>query len=226
MSAIPAEDQVPAERLAKLQQLGTILSKTDSTADELKFVITKLGFDAPSPAQLEAMLKHVTDELENLRPLLAPTEMQSIQVAGTGDESSSPAMRALGYEGALLHDSGEKGGKTLYESLRYAVDTYGERPWLGTRVVNADGSVGAYAWQTYAQVYERIVAVGAGLRQLCELEPQQMVGINLKTSAEWTIAHQANQARSLVTVTLYDTFGDESLQYVVDKCSLKVVLCG
>lgn len=48
---------------------------------------------------------------------------------------------------------------------------------------------GDYKWETYNEIYDRVLNFGRGLSQT-DIEPREKVAIYLETRAEWFIAVQ------------------------------------
>lgn len=124
--------------------------------------------------------------------------------------------------GALVEEI--DGVRTLYDNFRHGVALAADRPCLGTRQVAADGTAGAYEWQTYRQVEQRATDFGSGLLQM-GLKPGDFVGLYSLNRAEWVVAEQACNAYSLVTVPLYDTLGPEACEFIINQAELTTVVC-
>lgn len=69
-----------------------------------------------------------------------------------------------------------------------------------------------------------ITQLGSGLVRL-GLAPGSFVGIFSQNRAEWVVAEQACHAYSLVPVPLYDTLGDDAVQFILAQAELAVVIC-
>lgn len=116
--------------------------------------------------------------------------------------------------------------QTLYDVFWETVREHPLRPFLGTR-----GPSGDYAFETYAEVAERVRRVASGLAALLsdksqpEDEKPKMVGLFSKNRPEWIVAEQACFARNLVTVPLYDTLEKEAVEYVCRQTNMQVAFC-
>lgn len=107
------------------------------------------------------------------------------------------------------------------------------KPFLGSRVKNADGTFGEFKFMTYGEVEDQIKHFGSGLLNLDKFkevfvkEENQMVkmlGIYSQNTVEWLITEQVCNGYNLTLVPLYDTLGEESLLYIINvtsKCYLK-----
>ena len=78
---------------------------------------------------------------------------------------------------------------TLYEVFELAVKDFAERPCLGTRKKQEDGTVGPFEFQTYTQVHEQVVQVASALKEI-GVAGGNRVGIYGVNCPEWMIAMQ------------------------------------
>ncbi|KAL7747139.1 medium-chain fatty acid-CoA ligase faa2 [Sorochytrium milnesiophthora] len=111
---------------------------------------------------------------------------------------------------------------SLHESFVRGVKIAGDRPFLGHRQV-VDGQPGAYVWQTYEQVLLRVKNLGHGLAKR-GLKPTAPLAIFSINRPEWVISEQAAYLYSWVTVPLYDTLGNEAIQYILEQTEATVVV--
>ncbi|XP_055954870.1 long-chain-fatty-acid--CoA ligase 1 [Patella vulgata] len=141
-------------------------------------------------------------------------ENQSIEV--------EPGVRISGY---LTKDSELmkylfEDSQTLYECFQRGIRVSENGNCLGSRT----GPNKSYEWISYPQVYEKAVNFGSGLIKL-GLKPGSFIGIYSANRIEWTLAEQACNTFSMVTVPLYDTLGVESCQYIINQIGTSVVVC-
>ncbi|KAI8149587.1 hypothetical protein BJV82DRAFT_588533 [Fennellomyces sp. T-0311] len=123
--------------------------------------------------------------------------------------------------------------KTMYDLFREGLKTARDRPCLGHRpIINAKtGERGQYVWQTYRQVNHRITNFGSGMLNLINHtlnDPrtrQIPIGIWAVNRPEWTIADLASAAYGLYTVSLYDTLGPDTVEYVMNHAEIETVVC-
>lgn len=115
------------------------------------------------------------------------TYCYSVPVSGTQKEGQTPIFThplARPYLSSTLYT----GAKTLYQNFKASVDKYGSRPFLGTRILNPNGSLGDYKWKTYSDVYELVSLVGSGLSSIGLLNKDEIglsyLGIFSKTRSE------------------------------------------
>ncbi|XP_023731133.1 long chain acyl-CoA synthetase 7, peroxisomal [Lactuca sativa] len=113
--------------------------------------------------------------------------------------------------------------ETLHDSFVYAVDTYPDYKYLGSRV-RVDGTVGEYKWMTYGETATARSAIGSGL-QYYGLSKGACIGLYLINRPEWMVADHACSAYSYVSVPLYDTLGPDAVKYIINHADLQAVFC-
>ena len=52
-----------------------------------------------------------------------------------------------------------------------------------------------------------------------------MIGIYARNSEEWVTVDLACINSDITSVTLYDTLGVESTEYIINQCELKTIFC-
>ncbi|XP_022723130.1 long chain acyl-CoA synthetase 6, peroxisomal-like [Durio zibethinus] len=112
---------------------------------------------------------------------------------------------------------------TLHENFVYAVDTFQDYKYLGTRI-RVDGTVGEYKWMTYGEAGAARAAIGSGLIYH-GIPKGSCVGIYFINRPEWLIVDHACSAYSLVSVPLYDTLGPDAVKYIVNHADVKAIFC-
>ncbi|KAL6640437.1 hypothetical protein ACP70R_021560 [Stipagrostis hirtigluma subsp. patula] len=112
---------------------------------------------------------------------------------------------------------------TLHDNFVYAVDTFRDCRYLGTRV-RADGTVGDYKWMTYGEASTSRTAIGSGLIYHGIPEGAR-IGLYFINRPEWIIVDHACAAYSYVSVPLYDTLGPDAVQFIVNHATLEVIFC-
>lgn len=84
---------------------------------------------------------------------------------------------------------------TLHELFDRSVKTYAGNNCLGKREKLADGTVGDFKFETYAQVGEKVAAIASALRTL-GVEARQRVGVFGANCPEWMMAMQVNRCKA------------------------------
>jgi len=112
--------------------------------------------------------------------------------------------------------------QTLYENWAQSAKKYPDNNSMGYR----DASKGAnkpFVWFTYKEMFQKTMNFASGLRVL-GMEPKQPLGIYSKNRIEWEIAEQAANSQSMPTVSIYDTFGEETTAYIINHAEIKIII--
>ncbi|XP_048529322.1 long chain acyl-CoA synthetase 6, peroxisomal-like isoform X1 [Triticum urartu] len=112
---------------------------------------------------------------------------------------------------------------TLHDNFVYAVETFTDCRYLGTRVC-ADGAVGDYKWMTYGEASTSRIAIGSGLIYHGISEGAR-IGLYFINRPEWIIIDHACAAYSYVSVPLYDTLGPDAVQFIVNHATVEAIFC-
>jgi len=100
----------------------------------------------------------------------------------------------------------------------------GHRPVVSTQPLK----FGPYIWQTYRQVDVRRRKIGSALHQLfkdgvLQRDDMETVGIWSQNRPEWQLVEFALHAYGKVGVSLYDTLGMESVDFIINHASLSIL---
>ncbi|KAM7277629.1 hypothetical protein ACFE04_004763 [Oxalis oulophora] len=112
---------------------------------------------------------------------------------------------------------------TLHDNFVYAVDTFRDYKYLGTRVRD-DGTVGDYKWMTFGEAGNARKEIGSGLINL-GLSKGSSIGLYFINRPEWMIVDHACSAYSFISVPLYDTLGPDSVKFIVNHANVQAVFC-
>ncbi|CAD6253527.1 unnamed protein product [Miscanthus lutarioriparius] len=102
-----------------------------------------------------------------------------------------------------------------------AVKKYPTNRMLGRRQVITDGKAGEYVWQTYEEVYQKVVRIGSAIRSL-GIEPGAHCGIYGSNCPEWVMAMQACNSQGICYVPLYDTLGANAVEFIMDHAEISI----
>ena len=80
-----------------------------------------------------------------------------------------------------------------------------------------------YVFETYAHVAKRVRDFAAGLKCLGPKEKAN-IGLFSINRSEWIIAEHGCFHLNLVTVPLYDTLGDEAIEYIVNQTEMEIAV--
>ncbi|KIJ60664.1 hypothetical protein HYDPIDRAFT_32087 [Hydnomerulius pinastri MD-312] len=100
----------------------------------------------------------------------------------------------------------------------------GHRPVISTEPLK----FGPYVWQTYRQVDVRRRRIGSALHSLFQkgelkAEDMETVGIWSQNRPEWQLVEFALHAYRKVGVSLYDTLGKDSVEYIINHAQLAIL---
>jgi len=206
----------PKETIEKLTQVFSVFDN-EPTLDQLSTAFSAIG-QSLSEQQLKAMQAVVEGEKKKpIEERLLPSDtVQSFPV------SDNPVLRRR-YKDQKDLLSAIEDAKTGWEAFQRGVAKFGDANCLGTRKI-IDSDAGEYVWSTYKQVDEQVKAFASGLIGKVGLAPGDFVGVNMKTRHEWTTSNLACQSQHMPIVTLYDSFGNEALGFIINKTKLSVVI--
>jgi long-chain acyl-CoA synthetase len=170
--------------------------------------------------------------------LLLPADARPLQCgkfSGVKQDGESRILR-----NSLLRDDeglvdNFRGFTSLKDILEINVKSSPTKKFLGTRakVVGDNGAItyGDYQWKTYQEIYDSARAVASYLMKhdLCPKVTNdegafRFVGLYSKNREEWVVTDFASMISGITTVTLYDTLGTESIDYILDQTSMRTVV--
>ncbi len=122
-----------------------------------------------------------------------------------------------------LHNTAEalspyefKGCVTLAELFAKSVEEFADEPCLGQR--NGDGP---YIWMTYKEVMDATNKIASSLIGN-GVEVGNKVGVLSGNCPEWMVAMQACNKTGAACVPLYDTLGENAVEYIINHAECKV----
>ncbi|TIA90558.1 hypothetical protein E3P99_01513 [Wallemia hederae] len=138
------------------------------------------------------------------------------------------------YKDALWGDNPrpDLGVKTTYDLFQYSLARAGDKNFLGHRPYNP--SKGRferyYEYQSYNEVAQRRTNLGSGISELVKqgklgdsTQSGWTAGTWSKNCPEWQIADLSLHAYSRISVPLYDTLGNDSVEYVINHSEIRLV---
>lgn len=119
--------------------------------------------------------------------------------------------------------------RTLYGAFQHGLRTSPRGPCMGTRVLDADGTAGAFAWLSYEEAQALVDAAGSGMLDLGlaprDAQGHRLVGLFSKNRYEWVVVEQACHAFGMADVPLYDTLGAEAITHILAETGVATVFC-
>merc|ERR1739848_878561 len=137
------------------------------------------------------------------------------------NETQGPVIRST-LIGKGTPPSTYEGCATLYEIFERSVRLYPDNPCLGSRLTNEDGTPTDYKWMSYKEVSEKTTLLASGLLADAIL-PQDKIGVFGANSPEWFLAMQACNRVNAACVPLYDTLGENAVEYILNHAECKAV---
>lgn len=153
---------------------------------------------------------------DNKQTKLSFIEKQSADVEGAPEVKGEGKPRKLTKVAEFVDPSIQ----TLYDSFEHTVSTYGDKDAFGFKVSEKDKS---FKFLTYKQTAQRAKEFASGLIHL-GFSPKSRVGIYSKNRLEWMLTEIACNSQSMTLIAIYDTFGEDSIAYVLNHAELEVVV--
>jgi long-chain acyl-CoA synthetase len=146
---------------------------------------------------------------------------------GSEQEGRSPVYRNWRNKDGLMYtlDPSVSSTHDMFESAAKQVPNnrcLGHRPYDP-----ATKTFGPYVWETYADIQRRKTNFGAGLVGLLESVGvhgrQHGIGLWCQNRPEWQITDLACASQSLYSVSIYDTLGPDTTEYIINHAELPAV---
>ncbi|KAG0634663.1 hypothetical protein HOY80DRAFT_894542 [Tuber brumale] len=164
-------------------------------------------------------------------PLPPPGSPHAVPVPGSEKEGHTPVFRhwRVDPKGELMKSLDPK-INTIHDAFEAACQKWPNNKCLGWREQeNVTGPWGPYIWMDYKTVQKKRADIGAGLSYLHiahgVTEKQYGIGLWSQNRPEWQITDLAAISQSLYTVSIYDTLGPETTEYIINHAGLHSVVC-
>ncbi|RVX72854.1 hypothetical protein B0A52_03207 [Exophiala mesophila] len=152
----------------------------------------------------------------------------SITIPGSEQPGRSPIYRHHKNKDGLLQTL-DPAVQTAHDIFESSAQKYPHSPCLGYRPYDsAKSAYGSYEWLDYETVQKRRADFGAGL---VEIHTRQGitgsgygVGLWCQNRPEWQLTDLACMSQSLFTVSLYDTLGPDTSEYIIAHAQLASVV--
>lgn len=115
-----------------------------------------------------------------------------------------------------------EGVDTLYGLFKTSAKKFSTFPCLGSRPM-LGGKAQPYQFLTYNEVAKQVASIAAAYRNV-GLQPLDRVGLFGANCPEWMMAFQAAGKVNMTTVPLYDTLGDNAIEYICSHAEVKMVM--
>lgn len=153
----------------------------------------------------------------------------SVPIPGSQVEGKSAVYRHWRFANKPLLETLDPAITTPHEAFEATVARQPKAKCLGHRPYDpVTKTFGAYHWQNYETIHRRRKNLGAGLvhlhRQAGITGKNYGVGLWCQNRPEWQITDLACMSQSLYTVSIYDTLGPDTTEYIVNHAQLACVV--
>ncbi|VAI37336.1 unnamed protein product [Triticum turgidum subsp. durum] len=138
--------------------------------------------------------------------------------AAGGRPAAGPVYRSIYAKDGLMRLPQEI--HSPWDFFSGAVKKYPKNRMLGRRQVS-EGKAGDYVWQTYEQVYQKVIQIGAAIRGF-GVKPGAHCAIYGSNCPEWVMAMQACNSQGICYVPLYDTLGQNAVEFILDHAEISI----
>ena len=111
---------------------------------------------------------------------------------------------------------------TLYRIFATGVEKYGDNDCLGAREIGEDGEAGPYQFWSYNETAQRVEKIASAMNA-ANVRRGAKVGVFGVNCREWMLTMQACNRMSLVCVPIYDTFGENALEFIVNHSETSII---
>lgn len=155
----------------------------------------------------------------------------SVPLPGSQAEGRSAIYRHWRFANKPLLDTLVPEISTPHEAFENSVVRYPKNKCLGHRPYDpATKTFGAYVWENYETVAKRRKNFGAGLVHLHKeagvTAAKYGIGLWCQNRPEWQITDLACMSQGLYTVSIYDTLGPDTTEYIINHSELACVVTG
>lgn len=161
-----------------------------------------------------------------------PGSPYSLPIPGSETENRTAIYRNYAFRDGPVLERLEANTVTFHDLFEEAWQYRPNKRMLGWRPWNPSTKTWdpKYVWMTYAEVAERRKNFGAGIVELHErvgvpAQSKYGVGIWSQNRPEWTITELACVSQALYPVTLYETLGPQTTEFIVNHGELTSVVC-
>ncbi len=139
-----------------------------------------------------------------------------------GQARRSPQKELIGV--VSLH-----GCLTLHETFCRSATLHPNRPFLGERAIDSAGNPGPFVFKSYNQCATSIRNLASGLIKekilVVNEDGLQLLGLYMKNCSAWCLAEYACYRMGAATVPLYDTLGQDTIEFVLNQTQVSACVC-
>ena len=153
------------------------------------------------------------------------------------DGETVPYRSTLLEEDEELVETKTPGIDTLKRTFLFSVEQYADDEFLGTRTKNvsdddSEVTYGKYKWKTYQEIHDESICLAKSIVKLnlfnevkVESRRYRLLGIYGKNSEGWVETDIACWLSNIGVVTLYDTLGANSTEYIIEQTEISTIAC-
>ncbi|TEA16594.1 Long chain acyl-CoA synthetase 7 [Colletotrichum sidae] len=177
-----------------------------------------------------ALTKDTAAYIQELANPPPPGSPYGVPVPGSEREGRSAIYRHWRFRDGPLLSTFDPAIQTVHDLFEDAVRRRPNARCLGHRAWNpaAKNWENKYTWITYADVAERRKNFGAGLVEIHHkvgiTDDNYGVGLWSQNRPEWHITDLGAASQSLFTVSLYETLGPDTTEYIINHANLACVV--
>ena len=170
-----------------------------------------------------------SQEAAKIQPPPPPGSPYSVPLPGSEKPGRSPVYRHWRRKGVGLLQTLDPEVHTAHDLFEQTAKRLPNAKCLGQRPYDASSKTfGPYVWETYSEVQKRRANFGVGLVALHEAVgksgSQYGVGLWCQNRPEWQITDLACMSQSLYSVSIYDTLGPDTTEYIINHATLTSVV--
>ncbi|CZR53796.1 related to long-chain-fatty-acid--CoA ligase FAA2 [Phialocephala subalpina] len=179
-----------------------------------------------------APIQYPTDPDALVKALRAPPppgSPYSLPIPGSEKEGRTAVYRHWRFVDSPLLTTLDPKVLTAHDAFEYTVKKRPNARCLGSRPWDpVTKTFGKYEWMTYAETASRRKNFGAGVVELHKkagvTDEKYGVGLWCQNRPEWQISDLGCMSQSLFTVSIYDTLGPDTTEYIVNHAMLTCVI--
>ncbi|CAK7223625.1 medium-chain fatty acid-CoA ligase faa2 [Sporothrix curviconia] len=176
-----------------------------------------------SPSEVAAAIAKIS-------PPPPPGAPFAVPVPNSATPNRSAVYRHWRFRDSPLLETLESDVATLHDSFESSVKHRGNKQFLGWRPWNPATKAydEKYVWMTYAEAAVRRKNLGAGLVEIHKQNgvhtDKHAIGLWCQNRPEWQLTDLAAMSQSLYNVSLYETLGPDTTEYIINHAELACVV--
>lgn len=166
-------------------------------------------------------------EAQKIIPPPPPGAPYSVPVPGSEQQGRSAVYRHWRQRESILYTL-DPSVSTAHDFFEQTANRVPRSKCLGHRPYDPiTKQHGPYEWQTYGEIQERRKNFGIGLVEILQSAgitgTQHGIGLWCQNRPEWQITDLACMSQSLFSVSIYDTLGPDTTEYIINHATLPAV---